>query len=363
MYKLYEKVPRNDEYEYGMKLLDDYDNPFKDGPCLLSMIALTMWEKDINGALSQGMEALRLKTNHNENTGIELDDFNGRVLSLAYGEPSEFTGIKGKKISRIARTENLDDEFTKKYLFPLIENNGNKIDVMQAMRNMRNVNIMAYCAATKSALRMEECLKNRMNELGYSEQEISQIQSQMCIVAYATDVKMRMEFVHKQKIESACISFGDVNDGDVSAPQGIKENASENNTIYYEEGYYFHYGNGEHSLKNYILQNNSLSVGIASVLTKAVGNSILNSKAKEFKQLTKEALTEDIQTIIEEVRNGKSREELMEIVDNGISYSEYSEYEQFISEASPEVIQQLIDLATSSYSQPDDIEENNERHR
>ena len=322
MYRLYEKVPKSDENEFGLKLLEDSENPFKDGPCLVSMIAIAMWEKEINGALNQGMEALRLKTNHNENTGIGLENFEGRILSVAYGEPSKKSGVKGRKMSTgIARKENLDDEFTKKYLFPLIEDDGKRIDVLQAMKNMRNVNIMTYCGATASALRMEECLKNRMSELGYSEQEIGKIQSQMCIIGYATDIKMRAEFVDKKKIESTCITFGDVNDGDVGASQGIKEVAKSNNTVYYDEGYYFHYGNGEHSLKEYILQDKSLSVGISSVLTKAVSNSIINSKSSEFTPITKEFLTGDIEKIIEGIRGGKSKEELMSLIEKEIIYN------------------------------------------
>lgn len=317
MYRLYEKVPKSDEYEFGLKLLEQSENPFKDGPCLVSMIAITMWEKDINGALNQGMEALRLKTNHNENSGVGLEDFQGRILSVAYGEPSEKAGKKGRKMSNgISRKENLDDEFTKRYLFPLIEDNGKKIDVLQAMRNIRNVNLMTYCGATASALRIEECLKNRMNELGYSEQEISQIQSQMCIIGYATDIKMRREFVDKKKVESTCISVGDVNDPDVSASQSIREKTKTSGPIYFEEGYYFHYGKGEHSLKDYILQDSSLSAVISSVLTKAVSNSIYNSKSNEFKPITKEVLSADIGKIIEGVKQGKSKDEIMEGIES-----------------------------------------------
>ena len=322
MYKLYEKVPKTDENEYGIKIMEEDKNPFKEGPCLLSMIAVAIWEKDINGALNQAMEALRLRTNHNENTGIGIEDFEGKILSLAYSEPLERITAKGRKFNwGYTRTENLDDEFTRKYLFPLIEEEGKKIDILQAMKNMRNVNIMTYCGATQSALRMEECLVNRMKELGYSEEEISKIQSQMCIIGYATDAKMRAEFVEHKKIKSTCLSFGDVNDGDVCAPQGIKESAKKNNTIYYDEGYYFHYGNGEHGAKNYISINDSLSLGISSVLTRAISNSIENCRSSEFKPLTQELLTQDIEKIIEGIRQGKKREELIPLVDNDINYS------------------------------------------
>ena len=322
MYKLYEKVPKTDEYEYGIKAMEEDKNPFKESPCLLSMIAIAMWEKDVNGALNQGMEALRLKTNHNENTGIELEDFDGKILSMAYGEPSERITKKGRRFTGIAGKEELDDEFTEKYLFPLIETEGKRIDVLQAMKNMRNVNIMAYCNANHSALRIEECLVNRMNELGYSEDEISKIQSQMCIIGYATDVKMNAEFVKNKKIKSTYLSFGDVNDGEVSTSQGLREDVKNKNTVYYNNGYYFHYGNGEHTVKHYILQSDSLSLGISSVLTRAISNSIENHNSERFKPLTKELLTQNIEKIIEGIRQGKKREELTPLIDNGINYTE-----------------------------------------
>ena len=326
MYRLYEKVPKSEEYEFGLKLLEESENPFKDGPCVVSMIALAYYEKDINGALNLGMEALRLHTNNNENTGIEMEDFDARILSIAYGEPS---GDKSGAISRGKRGESLDDEFAKKYLCPLIEENGRKIDVIQAMKNMRNVNFLTYCGATTSAFRIEQLLKNRMNELGYSEKEISQIQSQMCIICYATNEKLREEFLNKRKIESTCISFGDVNDPDARASQGISENARKNNTIFFDEGYYFHYGDGKHNTKKYIIENTSLSAGISYVLTKAVSNSIANSKSAEFTPITIELLTADIGKIIEGIREGKSRGELMAVVEKGITYGRKALFNEY----------------------------------
>ena len=349
MYKLYEKVPKTDEYEYEIKAMEEDKNPFKESPCLLSMIAIAMWEKDVNGALNQGMEALRLKTNHNENTGIELEDFDGKILSMAYGEPSERIGKKGRRFNGIAREEKLDDEFTEKYLFPLIETEGKRIEVLQAMKNMRNVNIMAYCNANHSALRIEECLVNRMNELGYSEDEISKIQSQMCIIGYATDVKMKAEFVKNKKIKSTYLSFGDVNDREVSVSQGLREDVKKKNTVYYNNGYYFHYGNGEHTVKHYILQSDSLSLGISSVLTRAISNSIENHNSERFKPLTQELLTQDIEKIIEGIRQGKKREELTPLIDNGINYTERDSKDSKTSQFSEQEIgKDTISISTES---------------
>lgn len=321
MYRLYEKVPKSEQNEFGMRLLDNSENPFKEGPCLVSLIAIAIFEKNINGALNYGMEALRLKTNHNENAKIELEDFDGRILSISYGEPSEQIGKNGRKmIGGISGKKALDEEFTKKYFFPLIEDDGKRIDTLEAMRNMRNVNIMTYCDATLTTLNIERYLKKRMNELGYSEQETSQIQSQMCIIPYATGRTAEAEFHDNEKIESTCISFGDVNDPDVNATLAVKKRAKENNTVYYDEGYYFNYGSGEHGIENYILKNPSLSIGISSVLTKALSNSIENASSNEFKPISRELLTSNIDEIIVGVRDGKSKDELMHLVDCGIDY-------------------------------------------
>ncbi len=321
MYRIYEKVPKSQENEYGMKLLDEETNPFKEGPCLLSMIALAIWEKDINGAMNYGMEALRLQTNHNENAGIGLNNFNGKILSLSYGEPSAETTVKGKKFqSNIARKDNLDKEFSEKYLFPLIEENGNKIDVLQAMKNIRNINLLTYCGATQSALKFEQYLANRMVELDYSEDDIAHILSQMCIIGYATDVKLNAQYREKRNIQSTCLSFGDVNDGDVGTPKGIQNSAKQRGTIFYDEGYYFHYGNGEHGLKNYLIQNDALSLGISSVLTKALSNSIRNQSSSTFEPLSQELLTEDLKYIITELQKGKKKQEITPMIDEKISY-------------------------------------------
>lgn len=321
MYKLYEKVPKNEEYKHGMKMLEDDENPFKQGPCLLSMIAITMWERDVNGALNLGMEALRLKTTHNENTGIKLEDFAGRILSVAYGEPGEYTEVKGRKMKKtLARTDDLDTEFTEKYLFPLIEEEGKKLDTLQAMKNLRNVNIMTYCGATKSALKMEECLIERMQELGYNKEEIDEVLSQMCVVGYGTDEMLILEIDEKKEIKSTHFSFGDVHDPDAGVGGELREEVEKNNIIYFEEGYYFNAGTGEHLSKYYIIQNEALSLGISSVLTRTMSNSILNHKKNQFVPLSIEEINNGIEEIVEGLSQERRKEDLAPIIDSNIEY-------------------------------------------
>ena len=54
----------------------------------------------------------------------------------------------------------------------------------------------------------------------------------------------------------------------------------------------------------------------------ALNNSIENHNSERFKPLTKELLTQNIEKIIEGIRQGKKREELTPLIDNGINYTE-----------------------------------------
>ena len=321
MYSIYEKVTKSEEYKHGMKKLEEDENPFKEGPCLISLIAIACYEREINGALNLGMEALRLKTSHNNNTGVELKDFPGKVLSIAYGEKIGEVEGKGGRLRGNARRTELDDEFTKKYLYPLIEKDGNKIDIKQAMKNMRNVNFLTFCSAFQSAIRMEDCLVERMKTLGYTEQEIDQIQSQMTILTYATREKVDRELAERKKIRSTALMVGDSNDIELEATQLLKDTIREKKVIYYENnGYYYFNGSGKHGSKEYITDEVGLAAPIANFVTKALGNSIENAKGNDFIPISNRIVSKDMNNIIDGIKSNKSRDDIIAIIDNDISY-------------------------------------------
>ena len=322
MYRIYEKVTKSEEYKYGMRQLEVNENPFKEGPCLISMIAYAHFEKDINGALNYGMEALRLKTSHNNNTGLELKDFPGRVLSISYGEKEIDTEEKGALFNGTGRREILDNEFAKKYLYPLIEENGKKIDVMQAMKNMRNINFLTFCAAVQSAIQMEDCLVERMRDLGYTDKEIDQIQSQMSILTYATRDILNREVIEGKKVKSTYLMVGDSNDIEFEATKKLKDAIEEKKVLYFENnGYYYFKGSGNHEVNDYITEVVGLAAPIANFVTKALGNSIENAKGKDFIPISNQIVSKDMDKIIEGIRSNKSREEIFSIIENDISYN------------------------------------------
>ena len=89
MYKIYEKTLKDENNVYGLKVLDEDKNPFLEGPSVLTILALTLNEKNINGSMRQVMEALRLKTSSNENSGLTIDKTPFKVLGLAYSNSKE----------------------------------------------------------------------------------------------------------------------------------------------------------------------------------------------------------------------------------------------------------------------------------
>ncbi len=321
MYRIYKKVPNTNEYKHGLKKLSEDENPFLGTPCLLSLIPVTMWEKEVNGSLNLGMEALKLKTNHNTNSGLNLTDFEGNILSFSSGDTSSYSEEKGFKISPIGRSNKTDKQFCEKYLFPLIENNGSRISLLQAMKNIRNINILAFCDSTLSAFNFEETLSSHMIELNYTEEEISKILSQMCIITYGSDIKRLYEFNAEKKLLSTSISLEDSNDPQLHLDKNIKEKIKQNGPSYYSEGYFFTSSNTEHSTKNYIIMDTILSTITSSIISKALTNSFENRNSDKFIPISKDLFAGEIINIISDFKQNKSKEEILKKIYKSINYS------------------------------------------
>ena len=60
-----------------------------------------------------------------------------------------------------------------------------KTDADTAARNMAQVVIFAHCHGAYTALKLEEVMRENMQKLGYSNEDILQVQKQMTVVAYA----------------------------------------------------------------------------------------------------------------------------------------------------------------------------------
>ena len=60
-----------------------------------------------------------------------------------------------------------------------------KTDAATAIRNMAQITVFAHCHGAYTALKMEEPMRQNMQKLGYSKEEILAAQKQMTVIAYA----------------------------------------------------------------------------------------------------------------------------------------------------------------------------------
>lgn len=77
----------------------------------------------------------------------------------------------------------LDDLFNKILLPRIVDEKGARLPLNIAMSRVRKINIFAHCYGAYVAVMLEERMQNKMRELGYSEPEMNQIQSQLLVVA------------------------------------------------------------------------------------------------------------------------------------------------------------------------------------
>ncbi|MFQ6778376.1 MAG: hypothetical protein ACLRFI_03750 [Alphaproteobacteria bacterium] len=86
----------------------------------------------------------------------------------------------------------LDELFNAILLPRITDNNGKRLPLELAQRQIRKINIIAHCHGAYVSLMMHERLKTKMQELGYSGLEINKIFSQLLVVALNPDCPLAM---------------------------------------------------------------------------------------------------------------------------------------------------------------------------
>jgi len=279
MYKLYEAIPKSKDNLLGQREIEETENPFLDAPCLLCISAGGIGiDKNVFGTTKRGMEMARMRIRGQRNAGFTLRDFPVKFLSIKLDTKSQ-----ERKMTEEERIE----IFVTQYLLPLISSNGTRIDCIQAMKNMRNVNMMSYCDGTLVVQNIERNLLNKMQELGYTDEECEKIQSQMCTFPISTN---RLRGTQK----STCISFKDINDIEVSDNVTTEERKKVLESVIGEDFFeysnnevvYLFNGDGEHDLKKYTHSGMAMSACLSSAISKALENSVINSSQEDFAPIT-----------------------------------------------------------------------------
>ena len=310
MFKLYEKVSKSTENLRGVREIEDGENPFLDGPCFLCWAAQDAMTKEVFGTVKTGMKMARMRTREQLASGYDVKNFPVKFLAVK----NNYSGKEPMK------------EFFDKYFLPLISDEGNKIHLEAAMRNMRNVNIICNCNATERVIQLEERIVNSMKEIGYSDEEISSIQSQMCVFPLETGKKLG-------DFKSTTISFVDTNDREVDLNVGesrrdaIKRFASESiisdtiKALSKNEAIYALAGTGEHGLKKYTREGKAMPVCISRIISNALENSIVNSRGNKFDPIDIHKLIEGVREIREGAAKGISLQDLMNKLDGELNYT------------------------------------------
>lgn len=275
MVHICEKVCKTENNKYGIREVLD-ENPLKKGPCIITILAVPIFLKNINGSLRQVAELV--------NPDIDFNyDPNRRIMGLGFGEYNEQYG----RFSRMSPSKEELEEFLFTYFYPLFLENNNKIDVLDAMKNFRNITFLTYCNGAKVFKAIEDRIKEKMKEVGYTDSEVGMIFSQVCLAAISGDVISRVG------TSSLAISFGDVNDSDYERnEQTIKEiNGLGQGFINYDSSLGFAVANdGEHSFKRHMTGDPILSSKISAFLNASIENALENRNNEIINPITYEKI-------------------------------------------------------------------------
>lgn len=282
MIHIYEKVCKTEDNIYGIQEVKE--NPFLNGPCILTMIALPLKVKDINGSLREVAKLVNPAIDNFYNPDC-------RLLGLSYGD------LNSSKIcfKRPSPSDEDIDEFVDKYLYSLFIEDNNKIDISIAMKNFRNLTILTYCNASKYYKKIEDKLINKMEQIGYNNDEIKSILSQICLACITG------QNIIGKGIMATCVSFEDINDEDsrLYGNERIKDFVNDNGSYLFDSDPYVFAssGSGEHDYDRYMSGDEIISNHIKQLLNTSINNSIENKTNIEFVPISYKVIEEEFNKI------------------------------------------------------------------
>ena len=308
MYELYQKVNKSEDNLYGTRKIQENENPFLDGPCMLCWAAQDMMSKEVFGTLKTGMKMARVRTRGDNGANYNVDKFPVKFLAVRY-----------------IHEENRDksiDQFVQSYFVPILEDKEN------VSKNLRNINIMCNCNATGRVIDLENKLVDKMRFLGYTESEIESGLSQVCIFPIETGWEL-------SNFKATTIAFSDVNDKEVDITihnidrrKELKEyvqrlkigetikKISDNVALYAING------TGKHGLGKYKEEGKLMPVMISRIISNALENSIVNFKnQREFTPITLNGLVINSNKYINQAIEGIELADIYKDFDNDLEYS------------------------------------------
>lgn len=311
MYKLIKKVPKSLENKRGSDEIKEGENPFE-SPCLLCLSAQDM-DRHVFGITKNFMAIAGMRIRGNSGAKFDLEDFPVTFLSIQKQRDKE-------------TEEECADTFVDTYFMPLITDSKSKED---AMKKFRNINIMSYCDGTERVIGIVQNLRSKMQERGYSEQDLNDILSQISWVTLSTDRDFR-------GLGTTCVDFHDFNDTEVEfqdmdwiykmdtlSELGGQEDYEA--IAVDEEAKIAEYcikGSGCHQVRQFFEEGKAMPVCLSTIVHNMLENSIQNSRSDTFRPLTVTELVSGCKEIFEKASQGKTLDELKSEVYENMQYTE-----------------------------------------
>lgn len=301
MLQVYKKVEKSIDNPYGtvsIQSLEELNKPF-----LLCLSAQDTHPKSIFGIIKEGARAARVNTTDEMAARFKIDEF-----------PIAFLGLKFEK-GEIYK--NNYEEIVDLLIYPFLVG-GTTVEEMK--KRARKINFMTYCDGTLTYLNMEKRLEEKLQNDGYSENDIKDILSQISLVAIGSMVDTR-------DLKATTASFVDVNDSEIYTERSnrykkiLQEKqlksisghlGKSNNVLYVFEG------SGNHSLKEYFLDQSIVKPAISSVLSNFLQNSIDNEHSNDLVSISSREILEQLSIYGDSTKSPMS---LLRDLDDALSYS------------------------------------------
>ena len=338
MYTFYRKTEKSAENEFGIERIDE-ENPFEK-PTFLSLLALNMNLRSTNGSINRILELSGGVRKPNGEENISPSDVPVQFVGLSYGDLDE--GDRFKKIASsdsMVKTDEDTREFVRKFIMPLISSDGQKKDINECCRNMRNINIMAFCDAIFMIKSMNDVLIEEMRNIGFNEDEINNILGQVCVFPIATEYGPMEACIKNLKFNTVFLldiydSFG-IDDEDklkrifgqskeaLYELKNITDRVPEEKLNKNSIGLLVN-GDKEHDLKSFIHKGIAFPSIIVKIVNAILNNSIENCSSDEFVPLERvmsETVPEIMKTFLDTEAQGISQDDMITTVLDNLKYS------------------------------------------
>ena len=297
MISIYKKCEKSLDNLRGVSKIEDlssYDRPF-----LFCISPQESLDKSIFGTIKEGARAARVRTSDELAGGFKIEEM-----------PVDFLGIKHDY-----KTPGEDIDIVDDFLYPYLKRG---TDIKKQARKM---NFFTYCNATVVYKNIEEKLKSRLLNDGYSENDIKEILSQISLVSIGSEVDI-------SNIFASAIMFKDVNDGEVF--DKISKIALKQMNLLGRETYagflkkdnspavFTYNGTGNHSLKEYFKDDSLIKCPISAVVSMLLLSSINNSQSDNFIPISSKLLLKRAMQYNTEFE--KEGENLLDRLDSELTY-------------------------------------------